>query len=74
MNPLITTIEAAKLAGLSPWFLYRNSRSIPACYRAGRALRWDIQELKEWMRRQAQTGNPLNRDQNQLRSGRSEND
>ncbi len=53
MDPLVDTDAAAKSAGLSKWFLYRNANKIPAAHRAGRALRWDTTQLKEWMRAQA---------------------
>ena len=54
MNQLANTRSAAKAVGLSPWFLYRNAKQIPASFRAGRALRWDIEALKAWMRQQAE--------------------
>ncbi len=47
-----TTIEAAKAVHLSKWYLYRNAKRIPAAHRAGRALRWDVEALKQWMRDQ----------------------
>lgn len=64
---LVDTHEAARVCGLSPSFLYRSWKGNPAARRAGRALRWDVNELKEWMREQAQanqltmseTGNPM---------------
>ena len=54
MSVLKNTEAAAKEVGLSKWYLYRNWPNIPAAYRAGKALRWDIEALKEWMRQQAQ--------------------
>ncbi len=54
MENLETTAVAAKAAGLSKWFLYRNARKIPAAHRAGRALRWDLEGLRAWMRQQAE--------------------
>jgi len=53
MSAMVKTREAAQAVGLSQFFLYRNANHIPAAYRAGRALRWDVSELKEWMRQQA---------------------
>ena len=50
---LVATAIAAKSAGLSTGYLYKNADRIPAAHRAGRALRWDIIKLKEWMRDQA---------------------
>lgn len=47
-----TTEKAAEEVHLSKWFLYRNVNRIPAAHRAGRALRWDVEALKEWMRGQ----------------------
>ncbi|MDR4495057.1 MAG: hypothetical protein R3B74_11660 [Nitrospirales bacterium] len=53
MSHLESTEVAAKAVGLSKWFLYRNWPNIPAAYRAGKALRWDVEALKTWMREQA---------------------
>lgn len=53
MSDMVKTREAAKAVGLSPYFLYRQARGNPAAYRAGRALRWDLEALKAWMRQQA---------------------
>jgi len=50
---LVDTKEAAKQLGLSPFFLYRNSKVFPGAHRAGKALRWDVAQLKEWMAGQA---------------------
>jgi hypothetical protein len=47
------TKAAAAEVHLSPSFLYRHSKEIPAARRAGRALRWDVNALKAWMRQQA---------------------
>ncbi len=54
MSALVKTREAAQAVGLSRFFLYRHSSEISACYRGGKALRWDVQELRLWMRREAQ--------------------
>jgi len=50
---LVSTKEAATLVGLSPYFLYRNSKVFPGAHRAGKALRWDVAQLKTWMASQA---------------------
>jgi hypothetical protein len=50
---LVSTRSAARAVGLHPVFLYRRVHQIPAVYRAGRVLRWDVEALKEWMREQA---------------------
>ncbi len=52
MANLETTEAAAKAVSMSRFFLYRYATKIPACYRAGRVLRWDIQALRAWMRNQ----------------------
>ena len=53
MGNLEKTRVAAKEVGLTPWYLYKNSEKLPGAYRAGKALRWDINELKAWMRKKA---------------------
>ena len=53
MHDLESTQRAAEAVGLSPWYLYRNADKIPAAYRAGRALRWDVAALKDWMSTEA---------------------
>lgn len=46
---------AAKALGLDRHTLYRlASRHLIPHYRAGRALRFDVEELRGWMRQQAQ--------------------
>lgn len=55
-RPLAKTHKAALESGLSVSFLYHNWRQIPAARRAGNALRWDVDQLLEWMRAQAQEG------------------
>ena len=57
MSDLEKTRPAAKAVGLSRWYLYRNADKIPAAHRAGRALRWDVGALKQWMRDQAKREN-----------------
>jgi predicted DNA-binding transcriptional regulator AlpA len=53
-RPPVKTRQAALEAGLSASFLYHNWQHIPAARRAGNALRWDVDELLEWMKQQAQ--------------------
>ena len=53
-RPPVKTRQAAVEAGLSVSFLYHNWKHIPAARRAGNALRWDIDQLLDWMREQAQ--------------------
>ncbi len=48
------TAQAAKMYGVSKSWLYKNWKDNPAALRAGRALRWDLKKLREWMRQQAQ--------------------
>lgn len=48
------TVDAAAEVHMSPSFLYKNWHCIPAARRAGRALRWDMDELKRWMASQAE--------------------
>jgi len=47
------TEAAARAVGLSKYYLYRHAEHIPAAHRAGRALRWDVEALKQWMREEA---------------------
>jgi len=53
MSKLEKTEVAAYAVDMSKWYLYRNWRHIPAAHCAGRALRWDVEALKTWMREQA---------------------
>ncbi|MGD9851730.1 MAG: hypothetical protein AB7T38_10710 [Nitrospirales bacterium] len=64
MSNLESTEVAAKAVGLSKWYLYRNWPSIPAAYRAGKALRWDVEALKAWMKTQAEHMKPGSRGEN----------
>jgi len=52
---LVKATEAARSTGLSKYFLYRLAAKgkIPF-YRAGKALRFSVRELREWMKAQAQ--------------------
>ncbi len=53
-KPLVKTPTAARAAGLSKSFLDHNWRTMGGARRAGRALRWDLGELLDWMKQQAQ--------------------
>ena len=59
MSDLVDVNQAAKNLGLSRHFLYRKVKAgqVPH-YRAGRAVRLDLSEVRNWMRSQAQ----VNRD------------
>lgn len=48
--PLVSTRAAAWAIGVNPLFLYRNAHALSGVYRAGRALRWDVEELRAGMR------------------------
>ena len=47
------TRPAARAVGVSASYLFHNWKIIPAARKAGRSLRWDIDELKAWMKEQA---------------------
>jgi len=47
------TRPAARAVGVSESFLHHNWKRIPAARKAGRCLRWDVGELKSWMKQQA---------------------
>ncbi len=51
---LVKAELAAKATGLNKYFIYRLAAEgqIP-CYRAGRAIRFSIPELMEWMKTQS---------------------
>ncbi len=51
---LVKTLEASWVSGMSKSFLDHNWRTMGGARRAGRALRWDVDELLEWMKQQAQ--------------------
>ena len=55
-NPkrLVKTPVAARATELSVSYLLHNWRNMRGARRAGRALRWDLDELLEWMKQQAQ--------------------
>lgn len=53
---LVKAELAARAIGVNRHFLYKIAaagRGVP-CYRAGRALRFSIPELREWMRQEAE--------------------
>ena len=51
------TEEAAAIVKVSKSFLHHRWREIPGTMRAGRALRFDIKKLLEWMRQNAANSN-----------------
>ncbi len=40
--------DAASLLGVSKMFLYRLPKEVPGVYRFGRAVRYDVEELRAW--------------------------
>lgn len=55
MKDLSMAGPAARAVGLNAHTLYKLARrNLVPCYRAGRALRFDVDEIREWMRQQAQ--------------------
>lgn len=54
MSNLVSVDEAASATGLSKTKLYKSAKAGKAPhYRCGRAVRFDIEELRHWMRQQA---------------------
>ncbi|MDR4485571.1 MAG: hypothetical protein R3B95_20655 [Nitrospirales bacterium] len=50
-----TKVElAARELGLSKFTIYRLPRTTPGIYRYGKALRVNVEELRQWAREQAQ--------------------
>ena len=45
--------EAARELGMSPFFIYRLPKDTPGLYRFGRALRVNVEEFREWAKKQA---------------------
>jgi len=45
--------EAAKEMGVSPFFIYRLPKNTPGLYQYGRAIRVNVEELRQWARKQA---------------------
>ena len=53
MNELVKARSAAQAIGMSPVKLYRAAeRGEVPHYRLGRSVRFDISELKDWMKAQ----------------------
>ncbi len=46
--------QAAKELGMSKFFIYRLPKDTPGLYRYGRALRVNVQELRQWAKGQVQ--------------------
>jgi len=51
---LTNTKKAAAINGVSVSWLTKNWRKVPGAHRLGRVLRWDPDELRRWMREQAE--------------------
>ena len=45
--------KAAKELGLSTYFIYRLPKETPGLYQYGRALRVNVEELRQWAKGQA---------------------
>jgi hypothetical protein len=73
IRPYTKTRSASKAVGLSASWLFRNWQNIPAARKAGRALRWDLDELKDWMRSQAGCGEKVKLD-NECTDGNTKRD
>ena len=54
MSQLITIREAARALNVSPTFLYANIKTLPHFRMSARAIRFDLTELRDWFRRQAE--------------------
>jgi hypothetical protein len=50
---LLKVQKAARALGVSKTFLYKLPRATPGIYRFGRAVRYDIEKLREWAAAQA---------------------
>lgn len=51
-KPLLTVNELCRLLGISPrWIHERTRRREIPCYRFGTALRFDLDEIRQWMAR-----------------------
>ncbi len=49
-KPLLTVNELCRLLGMSPrWIHERTRRREIPCYRFGTALRFDLDEIRQWM-------------------------
>ena len=53
-KPLLSTKKTAAINGVSVSWLSKNWKSLPGANRAGRVVRWDASELRDWMKKQAQ--------------------
>ena len=54
MGQLVEAKEAARATGLNLYTFYiMASKGVMPVYRAGRALRFDVDELRAWMKQQA---------------------
>lgn len=50
MTCLATVREAIEVLKVSKEFLYKLPKDTPGVYRFGRAIRFNIEELKDWAR------------------------
>jgi excisionase family DNA binding protein len=57
MADLVDVDSIARAVNLNKFTIYRlaQQHKVP-CYRAGRALRFDVEEVRDWMRGQAKKG------------------
>lgn len=53
MSQLVTIREAARVLNVSPTFLYANIKALPHFRLSARAVRFDLQELRDWFRARA---------------------
>jgi hypothetical protein len=53
--PDVTVSQAAKEIGLSKFKIYRLPKNTPGLYQYGRALRVNVEELRNWARGQAKS-------------------
>lgn len=57
MGQLVEAKEAARATGLNLYTIYKMaSKGFMPVYRAGRALRFDVDEVRAWMKQQATQG------------------
>ena len=57
MAELITANQVASELGLSRYTVYKMANSgVMPCYRLGRAVRFDLQEVRAWTRQQSVDG------------------
>jgi len=55
--PDVKVAVAAKELGMSTFWIYRLPKDTPGLYPYGRALRVNVEELREWAREQAKGNN-----------------